>query len=587
VPRRNLILAALLIAVIGAGVWAGRFIWQRRVQTALAAAGVAPIPDLSRWPAELKQQIAQESAAVPGASSPAEPLARLATLYWANGYGTEAERALGVLRQLDPTNARWSYLQADLRWRAGDQAGAELALQATIALDAHYAPAWLRLGEIRTKRGATDLARECYTKAATVGPGIARNDYSLIHFDATHGGDRDANIRRLQELARVHSGIREIHELLAGMLADRDATEAARERKRASESELSLGTEDPWVDTLYELCFDSNRLMLRAVALQREGRLKEAEQLLVKVVRLAPTQPANPLGWQLLSDLYLKAGRQAEARATLEQAVKQFPDEPEMSLLLARLLCTMQQPEAAVANMQQAVQRWTERGELHAALGVALHSAGNYAAAVAALRTALRLDPTLTEAQYQLGLSLLELGQRDEAKAAMTKALAMRPEYPEALFALAALELDAGDYVAAEPIVFKVYALDPEEPNAQRLLASWHLLKGMAAAQAGDGAEADRQYQAGLAVAPEFALLLRETGKLAERSGHWPEAVEAFKHYVRVKPDDPQGYLSLSLALRQIDRPTEATTALQRGLSAAQQAGDKELVTEFNRLLGR
>ncbi len=585
--RRHLIIGAVLLAIIGAGLWSVRVILQHRVRTAIALSGVASIPDLSRWPVELKQKIVLENAAVAKASDPLAPLGRLAELYWANGYGSEAERALAALRQLDPANARWPYLAGDLRWRAGDQSGAEQAWLASVEREPHYAPAWFRLGELRLKRGAHAPARECFVQAVKTAPGVIRYEYNLIYFDATYGGNREATQRQLAELARAHPGIKEIHELLSGMLAERDGAGAAQERRRADETELSLSTEDPWLDALYELCFDSNRLMLRAVALRREGRTAEAEKLLVKVVALAPQQPANPLGWELLSDLYVKLERPAAARTTLEQAVAQFPDEPQMRLLLARFLCTDHQPEAAVAVMQQAVARWPERGELHAALGLAEHGAGRYASAVTALGDALRLDATLTEAQYQLGLSYLELNQTGEARAALTKALAMRPDYPEAMFALAAIELDSGDFAAAEPNVFKVYALDPAEPNAQRLMASWHLLKGMAELKAGNAAAADQHYRAGLAVLPDFPLLLRETGQLAQRRSAWPEAVAAFEHFVRVKPADPAGYLSLGLALRASGREAEALAVLQRGRAAAQQAGDQAGVDEFNRLLGR
>ena len=585
--RRLIIVCSLLIALIGTGLWTARLLWQRRERAAVALAAVAPIPDLSRWPGELRQRIAAVSAAVRETSAPAGPLGRLAALYWANGYATEAEQALAALRRLDPHNARWPYLQADLRWRAGDEAGAEKSLLATVEIDAGYAPAWLRLADLQVKRGAADLARAGYTKAAAAGAGAARYDYSLIYFDAQHGGEREANVRRLLELARRHPGIREVHELLAGMLADRDPAGAARERREAAECERSLGTEDPWLDGLTDQCFDSNRLMLRAVALRREGRLADAERLLRKVVQLAAHEPPNPLGWQLLSDLYVKLERPAEARATLEQGMAQFPDEPEMPLLLTRLLCTTQQPDAAVGIIQKAVERWPARGDLRAALGLALHGAGRFVAAVAALRDALRLDPTLTEAQYQLGLSLLETGEPAEARAALAKALAMRSDYPEAWFALAAVDLDAGDFAAAEPLVFKVYALDPDEPNAQRLLASWHLLKGMAEARAAHPDEADRHYRAGLAVAPEFGPLLLEAGRWAARHRQWPDAVEKLEHYIRVKPADPQGFLALGLALRADGRTVEAATLLERGLEAARRAGDQAALQEFSHLLGR
>ena len=585
--RRNLIICAGLIAIIGSGVWSARLIWQRQERTAIAIAGVATVPDLSRWPTELKQKISLASSAVTASSSPLEPLAKLATLYCANGYGAQAESALAALRQLDPKNARWPYLLADLRLRTGDATGAEAALQATVEHDASYAPAWLRLGELLAKRGALDRARDCYAQAFAVTPGMVRAEYGLIYFEAMHGGG-DATRRKLEQLARTHPEIKDVHELLAGVLeAAKDSVGAARERRLATTNELVIGTEDPWLDEVTEDCFDSNRLMLRAVAMRREGRYAEAEKLLLKVVQLATPDPANPLGWELLSDLYVKMGKPAEARATLEKALTQFPDDPQMPLLLTRQLCTARQAEAAIPVIQRAVQRWPGRGDLQAALGLALQGTGNFAAAVPTLQQAIRLDPTLTEAQYTLGTCLLELGQRDAARAELEKTVTMRPDYPEALFALSAIELEAGDFNAAEPHVFKVYALDPDEPNAQQLVAAWHLLKGLNSVQSGNLDDADSHYRAGLAVAPEYALLLRETGSLAAKRGRWTEAVKADEHFLRVKPTDLAGHLSLGLALQKSGQAAEATAAFQRGLTLAQQAGDQARIDEFTARLNR
>ncbi len=515
--RRDLLIASGLLAIIVAGLVTAGLIWRAREQTALAVAGVATLPDLSRWPPELGQQIARASTAVRATRAPQEPLARLAALYWANGFAAEAEQALAALRQLDPQNAHWPYLQADLRLRVGDQAGAERALQATVERDETYAPAWLRLGDLLTKRGAFDRARSALARAVAVAPHQLGANYHLIAFDARHGA-KDAVRPRLTELARSHPGITEVHELLADVLATaHQPDEAAQERRRAAASELRMNTADPWLDDLVRYCYDSNRLTARAIEVRREGRFEETEQLLKQVVRLAPLAPANPLVWDLLSNFYLKMERPAEARATLEQAVAEFPDEPHMPLLLTRLLVTLHQPEAAMTAIRRAVQRWPKQGELHAALGVGLQDSGNFTAAVDALREAIRLDPTLTEAHYHLGANLLELGQRDGAHAAMARTLTMRPDHPQALYALAAIELEAGNLAAAEPNVLKVYANDPDDPSAKRLLAALHLAKGLIAAQAGDLTEAERQYRAGLAVDADYALLRRELERLAER----------------------------------------------------------------------
>jgi tetratricopeptide (TPR) repeat protein len=588
VQRRHLIICAVLTAVIIAGLGAAGLIWRRQERAALANAGVARVPDLSRWPAELPQQIARESAAVRAAGSPVAPLARLAGLYWANGFAAEAEQAVAALRRLEPRDAHYAYWWADLRLRAGDQAGAEQALQETVERDGTYAPAWLRWGELLDKRGAADQAKGCFARAVAVAPGSLRAQHDALVFEAQHGGVGESTRLRAAELTRAHPGVREFHELLAGLLtAARDPAGAERERRRAVQCEISLSSEDPWVDSLTEYCVDSNRLVVRALEMRREGRFEETEKLLKKVVQLAPLAPADPIPWDLLANFYLKMDRPAEARATLEKAVAEFPAEPQMPLLLVRLLCAEHEPAAAVAVGRRAVGHWPERADLHSALGLALRDAGDFVAAETALREAIRLDPTLTEAQCNLGTCLFELGRRDEGRAWLEKALAMRPEYPEALYELGKAELEAGNLAAAESRVSKLYSLDPEDPNARRLLAAWHLVRGVAAAQAGDLDEADRQYRAGLEVAPDCGALLREAGALALRRDRWADAVAAFEHYLRVEPADPQGYALLGRALQKAGRPADANAILQRGLSAAQKAGDQARLEELQGLLGR
>lgn len=571
-------LAALLLAAGAA--------WQAVHRLSVAAAGVSALPDLSRWPPELKTRLEQAGEAARRTILRPVALGQLAELYCANGYAAEGGRALAALRTLDPANARWPYLQADLRLRAGDDPGAEEALRATVERSPRYAPAWLRLGELQARRGAVDLARQSFAAAVAGEPGSIRAQFALISFEVRQGHTETAR-HRLAEWSRLHPQLRDPHELLADVhVALRDEARAQEQRQLAAGSELVIPTDDAWLDALDDLSYDSSRLMVRSVAMQREGRLDAAEAVLRRVAALAPLEPANPLVWELLSDLYLKREKPDAARATLEAAVAAFPDEPRMHLLLARLLCRLQQPETALTVIGRALARWPDQAELHAAGGMALRDAGRHDAAVAALREALRLDRTLTAVQYQLGASLLELGQRDAARESLRKTLAMRPDFPEALFALAALELDDGNAAAAEPLVFKVHALDPTEPNARQLVAAWHLLRGFAASQTGDLDDAHRHYQDGLALAPDYPVLLREAARLAERRAERDAALKTYAHYLRLKPADHEAWLAQGLLQRETGQAAAARASFERGLALAQEAGDRALEERFRDLLG-
>src|SRR6185436_14107126 len=143
----------------------------------------------------------------------------------------------------------------------------------------------------------------------------------------------------------------------------------------------------------------------------------------------------------------------------------------------------------------------------------------------------------------------------------------------DAMALLGILALDEGDVAAAEPIVNRLYALQPNDPKSQSLFCGVQLLKGMEAERAGNPAEAEKSYRAGLAVVPKHSRLLRAQGLLAFRQGHFPDAVETFRGYVQARPQESEAYFMLGEALRKAGQIDEGRKVLQQGLSLVQQNG--------------
>lgn len=580
--RRRFIAALVLVAIIaGAGVPAFR-IWRQQERAAFARAALPVIPNLIRWPGEMVADVQDTTAAVRSAKHPVKPLGRLAALYFANGFAPEARQTLEALRQLDPENARWAYLLAELRLRSGDRQGAGQELETVVTLDPDYAPAWIRLGDLWLERQVPDRAEECYLQAVTVEPGDVRARFALIAFEARHGRRTDPR-QTLIELIHEHPGIEELHELLAQLhAAAGDPVAAARERRLAAKADRHLGNEDPWLDELAELCSDPNRLGLFAHRYAREKRLTMAEKLLKRAIRLGPAD-ATPR--KALAAVFQRSERMADARTVLETALVECPNDPTLPAALARLLRLEHRPVEAAAAIRTALERWPGRGELLAALGFALRDARENEDAVAALREAIRLDPSLVEAHYSLGFCLLALRRSDEARAEAEQALAMRPNYTEALVLLGSLALDKGELELAQRHIFKLYELQPDEPGSRLLYSAFHLTRGNDAQRTGRLDEAERWYRTGLGVSPEFAPLLREAALLAARRAQYAQVTEFFERYLRLEPRDLDVFAPLADAYREIRRPELAERALERGVKMAEKLGNAAKAAEFTKLL--
>ncbi|MEO7414766.1 MAG: tetratricopeptide repeat protein [Opitutaceae bacterium] len=581
--KRPLILSAILLVIIAGSFGGALYLQQRRVGATVATAGVPAIPDLSRWPEALRQRLQPATTEARTGKNPVGPLTELAKLYFANGFAAEASETLGRLRELEPARALWPYLLADLRRRAGDASGEEDLLRATLALDASYSSAWLRLADALAKRNAPGPdVREAYQKALALHPDNVRAQFALLSFDARLGTRGDLR-RELTALARAHPQIKQLHELLGELhRAAGDVAEETRERQRLNIADRELENGDPWIDALAPYCFDSARLSLMAVAAFREHRLPEAETLLKQAIPLAP---ADATLRDSLAHVYELLSRPADALAVLEQATREIPDDPLLWARFARLLSLQHRTDEALASLQAALVRWPRDAGLHAARGFTLRDAGRSAEALPEFREAVRLEPTFVEAHYQLGFCLLSAGDRDAARAAVEKALAMRPDYPDALRFLASLALEARDVAAAGQHVERLYSLQPEEAGTRLLFATWHLLKGSAANDTGNFAGAETIFRRGLEALPDFPPLLRESGLLAIKLQKFAEAATAFERYVSAEPNDAEGYVLLGKTLLATQRDPEARQVFESGLRIAEKTGAQNHAAEIRRML--
>lgn len=221
--------------------------------------------------------------------------------------------------------------------------------------------------------------------------------------------------------------------------------------------------------------FDINQLLHEAAALQRQGKLREAEKVFTRVLKAAPDHfdALNLLGtvkaqlgrmgeayrllsaaikinpriagaWANLGQVLLALKRQDEAVECFDKARTLAPDDMAILYQHANALLSAGRTEQALAEFQQVLARMPQHAEARLNCGIALAALGHHQEAVAEFDAAITAMPGHPGVHYNRGLALYALGRYAAALEAHDRALASAPEHAGAWLhrgrALAALK---------------------------------------------------------------------------------------------------------------------------------------------------
>lgn len=570
----------LALLVLAGGSWWGYREVRARREHAIIVAGVPARPDASRWSKAMVEHIDAAMAEINHSNHPRKALGDLARMYQVNGYVAEAETALRALRQLEPENPRWAYYLADLRLKANDQNQAIQLLRETVRLAPDYTPALILLGDLLIRQHQHAEARPYFESCLIFAPADPRGPSNLAYLESV-AGDIQSGLRRLDAVLQKFPDYGAGHHLKAELLAKTgDAAGATEERRRERLCPPYVAA-DPWINELYDYCYDSYRLQMTAAALAKMNRMREALPYLRRSVEISPNEATF---YDTLSEAELMLGQLDQARETLERGAQVVTDSYILPVHLAVVLCRQQRTEEALGVIEKALQKWPDQAELMAARGHTLLLARRPAEAVEAFKTALERNNGMPEAHYNLGESLMNLGRAGEAKASFEQAVQIRPTYMDAWLALASVEIDADDLKTAEEHASKAFDLEPTNPKCRRVMADLQHLKANELARIGKMDEAEKAYQAGIQLDPGIPLLHAGLGMVYVATRRQEQALPELRLFAEQSPNDPQAYSLLAHVLIDLGRKAEAKQVLEKGIAVAKMAGDTESATALEQL---
>ena len=549
-------------------------------------AGALPAPPaVEDGPAEFQQRLRAAQQAALDRRRHRESVEALARLYHANGYNDEAEACWRILVQVEPKHPRWHYFLADLKRQAGDYPAMTALLERTTELDPSYAPAWLQLADLRFKTGQLEAAAPAYRQRLALLPGDPYARLGLIRIAQQEGRSEEAR-RQITQLVADQPAFAPAHNLLAEMLAAESDTDGAeRARFRGSEAGRFRPATDPWLDELWDDCFDYEKLCVRGMMDVLTGRVDEGQALFERALTL---RPHALTAYELLGNVYLDGHDGARAVETYERGRGLATDaEPSAKFYvhLGRAYRLTNQPAEAVRVLREGLARIGDAFELHDALGQALVELGDVDAAIDAHRAAVARQPQDPAAHHHLALALIAAHRLEEAVAELHHAHALNPSYPPTLALLGQIEMDSGRWQQAVRYLQPLYAAQPDLPEARTKMVYARLRAGVEAEQEQGLSAAERHYHAGLAIEPAHPELLGRLGLVLLRQRRPVEAIDPLERFHRVQSGGGPSALLLGQAYAAAGRLDEARRTLQAGADLADRSGDATTAQRCRELL--
>ncbi|MDX2186070.1 MAG: tetratricopeptide repeat protein [Opitutaceae bacterium] len=406
-----------------------------------AIASLPSRPTLSSLPSELQRRVEAAEREVRRGEDPAGALSLLATLYHANGYEAEAADCYRGLLRADPDNPRWAHNLAHLLAGYGRADEAIVLWRHVEELAPEYVPALIRLGDVLIKADRWDEAERAYLAGLEVAPrdpyllaGLARVDVQKGRLD----GARDK-----LEAATDASEFRIGNALLVTVyekLGLKEKAEAVRAQAK------SFGTffdaPDPWLDAIYDECYDAYRLTLGAGMADRRGDRATALRLLDRAVRL---HPDYFLAHYQLGSLHEKGGALDRSELHLRRAAELNPTFGDAWLGLYRVAGAARGRSAALSALQEGLARCPDSPGLRLEYGRHLRDQRRPAEALREFRKVYELRPAEVDALIEIAQIQFAQGQVQEGAATLKLVLDIVPAHPVALSTLCFFSITSGN----------------------------------------------------------------------------------------------------------------------------------------------
>ena len=327
--------------------------------------------------------------------------------------------------------------------------------------------------------------------------------------------------------------------------------------------------------------------LLRAQALDVQGRRAEAVNVLVELARQTPRDApvafsigmmyvswkryedaekafgqaleAEPTNFDVLYNLGLAAmhaGHLDRAQGVFAVALKQRPEDVDTLYNLASIRSRQGHAEQAMELLVQAHHLTPQRPDILLLMAQTAEKLGYYTDTAEVLDQYLKLDPTDEVARRERAFALACISRQDEALPDLRRYVQMRPKDARGLYELGMAET-IRDRDQALQHFSQALEIEPHFDDARSARAVLNF-------QAGKFLQAVEDLELVRKSEPENFSALDTLGECYLKLGRNQEALDTLSHAAQLAPNDPEALMRYSRALLSVGRKEEARAILHQ-----------------------
>jgi tetratricopeptide (TPR) repeat protein len=435
----RVLIGVLCFALLAGGAW----VWQRSVgKQQIVLANLPEVPDLTAKASVLRDRVAAANARAQSRLTCANGLGELSRLYHANGFMEEAKQCYAGLEQLDPTEPRWPHLHATILAGFGDIEPAVRLWQRVIQLAPDYVPARLRLADCLLKSNQPGEAATVYNDVLIRSPGNSYALLGLARMDLEASRWDKAQERLETVVAQTNYALG--YDLIVSLyerIGQRERAAAIRGSVKASGAYRDLP--DPWLDALFDDCFDPYRLAVAAGTVDvQSAAAATAIRRLERAIELDP----KDVSYQFqLGGIYLRQQNFPKATELFERCAKLAPEFADTWIQWSALQAQAGDNNAAEHTLAVGLSHCPNSPALHLLRARSLLAADRMTEAINEFQISIHLRPNEPDAYGELGNAYIKSGQTEEGVKKMHEALEADPGYPMALAVSAFYAISTGN----------------------------------------------------------------------------------------------------------------------------------------------